>query len=448
MVRRFATSLTFIVLAALAIRAAYAWDYQAHLPHRALSAIPFLFESGNIAHSLATGGGFASPFRIDTGPTAWMTPVYPYLLAAVMKIFGPYTFASWVAAVAMNICFSSLVCVPLYFAAKRIGGSQYGAGLAAGAAWLWAVFPNAIQMTYQSLWDTSLSALTATTIFWATLRLAESRTLRAWVLYGLLWGFALMTNASLLSLLPFLLVWAAARDSQPRASRVAAAALVIVLCSIPWTIRNWRTFHAFIPLRSVLGLQLWCGNNPDAKVVWLGDNHPIHDQTERDKYVEMGEVPYMREKERNAIRYILTHPAREAHLIAGRFVMIWSAGTPAPVSDFIRSKSLWFRYVLLFNTVVAFGTLAGLIILFVQRSPYAIPAAVYPVIFPWAYYLTLALPRYRHPIEPVLILLTAICIHAALRRLRLRQNPPARSRENIRRIPRLSADSARALNRP
>jgi 4-amino-4-deoxy-L-arabinose transferase-like glycosyltransferase len=429
--RRILGSLTLIVIAALALRAAFAWSYQAHLPHRALSVIPFLFESGNIAHSIATGGGFASPFRIDTGPTAWMTPVYPYLLAAVMKLFGTYTFASWLAAVAINICFSCLVCIPLYFAAKKIGG----AGLAAGAAWLWAIFPNAIQMTYQSLWDTSVSAFLATTVFWATLRVAESRTLRAWILYGLLWGLALMTNASLLSALPLLAGWAAYRQRRAHAQSdyrlrgLVAAALVAAACCIPWTIRNWKVFHAFIPLRSVLGLQLWCGNNPEAKVVWLGGQHPIHDQAERDRYVELGEIAYMREKERNAIDYIGAHPVQEAQLIAGRFVSIWTAGTPTPVSDFLRTKSAWFRYVLLFNIAVAFGTLAGIVILFIRRSPFAFPTAVYPVVFPWAYYLTLALPRYRHPIEPVLLLLSAVAIQAIFARRRAAAPAPVQTKD-------------------
>ncbi len=84
-----------------------------------------------------------------------MTPVYPLLLAGIMKLFGAYTFPSYVAAVGMNICFSALTCIPLFFAAKRIGG----VGLAATAAWLWAVFPNAILLSFESLWETSLSAL-------------------------------------------------------------------------------------------------------------------------------------------------------------------------------------------------------------------------------------------------------------------------------------------------
>src|SRR5579871_5873361 len=100
------TSLPLILFVALAIRVAFVIDYKSHNSDRAVSVIPFLFESGNIAHSIATGHGFASPFRVDTGPTAWMTPVYPLLLGGVMRVFGPYTFHSYAAAVLLNILFS------------------------------------------------------------------------------------------------------------------------------------------------------------------------------------------------------------------------------------------------------------------------------------------------------------------------------------------------------
>lgn len=408
------TSLPLILFVAILLRGSFAWSYQAHNPHRALAAIPFLFESGNIAYSLASGHGFGSPLRIDTGPTAWMTPLYPLLLSAIMRIFGIYTFASWVAAISMNICFSAFACIPVYFAGKRVGG----AGLAAGAAWLWAVFPNAILLSFQSLWDTSLSALLGATALWATLRVAESARKREWSAYGLLWGVILMTNAAMLSLVPLLLGWAAFRNEKNNASALRNSALacgVIVLCCVPWTIRNYLVFHGIVPLRSTLGLQMWVGNNPRARVVWLGENHPINDSAERQRYIDMGELPYMAEKERDAVHYIVTHPGHEAELIAGRFVMLWSGGTPHPLDDFVRNHSAWFRFVLLFNLCAAGGALIGIVLLIRNRSIYGFPLAAGPVVFPFAYYLTLALPRYRHPVDPTLILLLAVAIAQAAR---------------------------------
>lgn len=401
------TSPILITVAALGLRLGFAWNYQQQFSHQALRVIPFLFESGNIADSIATGHGFASPFRVDTGPTAWTTPVYPLLLGGIMRLFGPYTFASYVAAVLVNIFFSALVCVPLFFAARRIGGLK----LAAVASCLWAVFPNAILLTYESLWETSLSALMGATILWATLRVMELRRPRAWCAYGLLWGLALMTNAVLLSLLPFLLgwmVWQARQLAKRPPPPVLVAIAVVVVCCIPWTVRNYVVFHSFVPLRSILGLQLWVGNNPEAKVTWRGEQHPIHDSAERRRYVDIGEIAYMREKEHAAIAYMLAHPGHEFELIAGRFVSFWSGGTPSPVHDLLASRSSWFRYVLIFNLAVALGTVLGIVRLGRAHSLYLFPVAVFPLILPWAYYLTLSLPRYRHPIDPVLILLTAV----------------------------------------
>jgi Dolichyl-phosphate-mannose-protein mannosyltransferase len=406
---------------ALGIRLLFAWDYASHRPRQALSVIPFLFESGNIAHSVATGKGFASPFRIDTGPTAWTTPLYPLLLGGLMRLFGPYTYASYAAAVAVNILFSSLVCVPLYFAGKRIGG----AGLGALAAWLWAIFPNAILLTYESLWETCVSAWLGAALLWATLRVSESARARAWCAYGLLFGLTLMTNAALLSLLPLLAGWALYRSSRRGQRWLRNAALTAGLAAagcLPWTIRNYTVFHTLIPLRSILGLQLWVGNNPEAKVIWLGEQHPIHDQIERQKYIDMGEVAYMRQKEADAVAYMASHPGREMALVAGRFVSLWSGGTPTPLHDFLTNSSFWFRYVLLFNVAAGLGALAGIFFLIRERSPYAFPSAVYPLVYPWAYYLTLALPRYRHPIDPIVLLLTAVSVlHAASR-----GKPPAK----------------------
>src|SRR2546427_10404075 len=37
---------------------------------------------------------FSSPFHLDTGPTAWVTPVYPYLVALVFRLFDSYSAAS------------------------------------------------------------------------------------------------------------------------------------------------------------------------------------------------------------------------------------------------------------------------------------------------------------------------------------------------------------------
>src|SRR5512136_453445 len=93
-VRGFAQSIGSMVLVALLIRLAVAgFLYSEQLdPER--DHWRFSYENGRLARSIAEGRGFSSPLFEDTGVSAWMTPVYPYLTAGVFKIFGIYSKAS------------------------------------------------------------------------------------------------------------------------------------------------------------------------------------------------------------------------------------------------------------------------------------------------------------------------------------------------------------------
>jgi hypothetical protein len=414
------TAPALIVAVAFALRIGFAWQQQLHIAHRALSTIPFLFEPGNIAYSIVTGHGFGSPLRDPTGPTAWTTPVYPFLLAGVFRLFGAYTFPAFVAAVALNITCSALTCLPVFYVGKKLGG--LGAG--AGAAWLWALFPNAIILPFASISDAALSALLAATILWTTIKLSDSPSgIRAACAYGLLWGFTLMTNATLLALLPFLLVWlapsnarrgGARRDKPPAIPGINAVAIaaIALLCCVPWTIRNYREFHTFVPLRSVFGLQLWLGNNDRAPGQTPGRLHPIDNAAERALYESQGEIAYMHQKMQEGLDFIRSHPLRTARSIAGRIAGTWTAETstgamPHPIRDFLRGPGFWPGYVLAWNLVIPIAALAGLIALLRRRNGYAFPVAVFPLILPVTYYFTLFQPRYRQPVDPVLMILAS-----------------------------------------
>ena len=266
--RRLVLSLPLIVIVALGARGAFAWHEGRQIPANLLGTVPFMQETGNIARSLVLGRGFSDALRERTGATAWLTPVYPLILAGVFRIFGIFTVASFMAAVTLNILFSAAACVPIFYAGRKIAG----VGVGATSAWLWAILPNAIMIPYEWIWDTCLTVLLAAVIFWFTLELAESRRARDWCLYGLLWGFALMTNPALASLLPFLLGWAAYQSSRMEESTASSGMRVIVLAALavllagsfclPWTVRNYVAFHRFVPLRSTFPMALWLGHNP------------------------------------------------------------------------------------------------------------------------------------------------------------------------------------------
>ena len=407
-----ATSLALILLIALGARVGYAWNQERQMRADLVGLVPFLNETGNIAFSLAKGHGFSSPYWQETGPTAWLTPVYPALVAALFKVFGIHTPHSFFAIVFLNVLFSTATCVPLFYIGKRVGGL----GVASGAAWLWAIFPNAILIPYQWVWDTSLAVLLMTTILWATLKLEDTQSARAWCGYGLLWGFALMTNPSLGSLLPVLLGWAAYRAcTQTRSGlmRLALAGGIAVLCCVPWTVRNYLAFHRFIPLRSNLPFELWLGNNEqfDEQSQVVPPSNP--ELAEIRNYIHMGETAFMQDKWRKATGFMRAHPRLEIALFARRFVATWT-GVEKPIESFRDTDSALVRVVIISNALAALGALCGLLALLRSRNIYAFPLAAVPIVYPLIYYVTHTSLRYRHPIDPVLLLLVAIAFAAAL----------------------------------
>jgi hypothetical protein len=414
--RKTVTSLVLILVVGFGIRLAFAWDQARKIPADALASAPFEQETGSIARSIAMGNGFSNPFGRETGPTAWLTPVYPLLVAAAFKTFGIFTVGSFLFLVLLNILFSTAACVPVFYAGKKVAG----VGVASGAAWLWALFPNAVMIPFEWIWDTSLAALLGAALLWATLELSESRHVRDWCAYGLLWGFTLMTNPSLGSLLPFLLGWAAHRSVRKADSRTkdrgwitrpAVALGLAVLCCIPWTIRNYTVFHRLVPLRSNFPLELYIGNNEN-----YDDKHPrypgpITKERETFRYFRLGETPFMDEEMRKAKNFIVTHPRVELILFGKRFVAFWT-GIPNPIDQFLATDSWLARGLILCATFSGIGALLGIAVLIRRHSEYTFPLAVFPLVFPFLYYITHTSLRYRHPIDPVVLLLTAIAVEA------------------------------------
>jgi hypothetical protein len=401
-----ATSFLLIVVVAFGVRVAFAWNQTAKLPREIAGVVAFQTETGHIAYSLTTGKGYASPFQRDSGPTAWLTPVYPLMVAEIFKVFGVYTRSSFFCAIFLNIVFSAVTCVPIFYAGKRIAG----VGVGSGGAWLWALFPNAILIPFEWIWDTSLAALLAAILLWATLELAESKRWGDWCAYGLVWGLTLMTNPAVAAVFPVLLGWLAyrtRREGRWHLAKPAVAVALALVCCVPWTVRNFVVFHRFIPFRSNFSYELYIGNNENYDELRIGLPAAINQDRETLRYLRMGETAFMDEERRKALQFIKSHPRMEMRLFAWRFVDFWM-GVPDPGRTFVETDSWLVRVILLGDLVSSLGALLGVVALFIRRNAYAIPLAAFPILFPLLYYVTHTSLRYRHPIDPVVLLLTAI----------------------------------------
>jgi Dolichyl-phosphate-mannose-protein mannosyltransferase len=406
-IRRLATSFRFIFLVALALRVGFL-VYEAHrIPANVLAYVPFDQEVGSVAKALAQGEGFCCLFGQPTGPTAWLVPVYPLLLAGIFRVFGVYTLASFYAAAFLNCLFSALACFPIFLAGKRVSGIP----AAAVAAWLWAFFPSGIVMPTEWIWDTSLSALLAASILWATVRLAESVRLRDYVVYGLLWGLSLLTNPALGALFPVLFGWIAYRHYRRGSLRPKSLGLVwaiLVAMCFPWTVRNAVQFHRLIPMRSNFSFELWRGNNE----VYDEHSREVNRITRFEqirRYAQLGESAFLEEKSQKARHFILNHPALVLSLFGRRILATWF-GTASPERDLLHPGSPLVAFILAWNIVVLLGTIMAFARLLILRSPFFLPIAAFPVAFPFVYYLTQTSLRLRHPCDPVLALMVVLAI--------------------------------------
>ena len=367
--------------------------------------LPYGYELGRVASAIASGQGFSSPLRfVDTGPTAWFTPVYPYVVAGIFKIWGIFSFESRIIIQASNCAFASLTVIPVYGIARR----TFGKRIAVGAAWAWVFLPTSLFFPITWIWDTTLAALFFALIFWATLAMRDARTMLAWAGYGGLWALGVLINPSLLSLFPFLAGWAVWQTHRDTPTRLevfgAAALLVFAIALVPWTIRNYRVFGKFIVLRSNFGLELWLGNNPAVPDTWSPWLHPNDSREEAEKFARMGEIAFMQEKEHEAFTFMRTHPADTLNFTFRRFINTWLAITDNP-SDAWSSSPLHLKGFIVLNLLLSVFTMLGALFANRVKPVEAFPYLMVLLVFPLIFYLTHSSLRYRFPMDPIMMVL-------------------------------------------
>jgi hypothetical protein len=422
LLKRTSTSLSVMVVVAFAIRIFAFWALQTHARVPVVTNLPYGYETGRIAKSIAEGHGFSSPLAVDTGPTVWLTPVYPYVLAGVFKIWGVYSYRSLMAIVTLDDIFSALTCIPIFYIGKRVAGTVVGAC----SAWYWVIFPNSVLISFEWIWDTALAALAAALILWATLAIADSKRVKDWIGYGLLWGAGLMVNAAIFAVAPFLFLWLALRVRGKGLGQMwlklpAIALIFMGIVCVPWTVRNYVVFHRVIVFRSNFGLELWLGNNDKVPDTWSGDLHPNDYEPERAKYAKLGEIEYMRQKQSEAIQFMEAHPRDTLRFFWRRFADNWM-GTWEPLQDGWSKMSLVNRSFLVSNISLSLLGMLGVLFMYREKNQYAFPLAIFPLIYPIVYYVTHSSLRYRHPIDPVMVVLAIFALAYPVRVLVQRRN--------------------------
>ena len=399
-IRPFFSSPWAMVIVAMALRLVVMRFVYTSLLDPARDHYAFGYEFGRIARSIATGQGFSSPYPEPTGPTALVGPVYAYLLAGVFKMFGVYSATSALVILTLNNLFSSFTCLPVFLIARRV----FGPAVAAWAGWTWAFFPYSVAGSNVWVWETILTALLLTLLLLYTLHLERSVSYIAWIGYGLLWGFTSLTSAVTLSTLPFFGIWILVRHRQDRANCVGplvAASLVFLVAVAPWTLRCSRTYGRFVAFRGNFGLEVMVGNSNDTSNPSNWNLLPGENRGELEKVHQVGEPAYLAEKQREAKEVIAHHLLRFAGQTLRRILYAWTDLWNFPPRWSLDASGLPDVLTYSFISLLAFAGLGWAIHnVRYDTIPLLIPLVCFPIVF----YLTHQDVRYRHPIDPVVVI--------------------------------------------
>ncbi|MFY9676353.1 MAG: glycosyltransferase family 39 protein [Terriglobales bacterium] len=378
---------------------------------------PFVLEHwafGRIGRSLATGHGFGNPMA-STGPSALLPPIYPYILAAIFKLFGVYTKSSIIDALVFNGIISSATCIPIYYLAKK----NFGERAAKWAGWGWALSPYGIYYGADWAWSTPLITLLLCCLFLWSLNLEEDSRATRWFAFGLVTGAAILTEPSILSVIPLLTLYTLYRryrQNRPWLAQVAAVAIAVAVIIAPWTYRNYELFHKLIPVRSGLGLELYIGNN-GYDLSWVNrDLHPNHNAAEQSEYERDGEIAYMNHKQHQAIDYIEAHPAWYAKMTVRRFIYLWT-GYWSLSRDYLKEEPLDPPNIFVCTTLTVL-MLIGLIKTARQNPALAMRYAIAFVFYPAVYCLTHPETYYLRPLDPLINILAMYAIESFVEKRR------------------------------
>lgn len=371
------------------------------------------WEMGWTARSIFLGHGFSSPFLPITGPTALVPPLYPYIIAAAFHLFGLYTSASAFAVLAFNSLCSALTCIPLYYLVRNSLQER----VARVASFAWAVYPFAVYFSADRVWDYALTGLLFTCCLLAAQKL-YTRGLLGWAGFGLLYGVAVLSNPSVISLLPFFLaiaVWRLLRAHRPWVSKALVACVAFILVCTPWTIRNQRVMHSRFFIRDGFWLEFYAGNNGDTTASNSAFAHPASNPAEMTKYQQMGEIAYMQQKRDLSINFVEHHPGFFAVATVRRVVRFWT-GFWSFSPGYLKFEPFDLPNVP-FCLFLMFFMVKG-----IMRWRRYDPAAMLPyllalAVFPLPYYITHSSMDYRQPIEPIIIVLVSIGLFGAGKKL-------------------------------
>ena len=276
-------------------------------------------EHNQIAFALYQGRGFSDPFHGPTGPTSWMPPVLPTLMATAYWLFSGSK-SHVIQIMIFTNAFSVLVSTWIVLRQAR----KLQLVLVSYAIVVVGLIVNFHQL-FQSTSDSGILMLVVNLLWLGIASLTRVK----WsngrcVGWGAFGGFCALCSPVIGG------VWAVLTSMYLLRSKaglvpLAISAFMAIVVVAPWTVRNRVVFGTWIPIKWNGMYELWQSQCLDNEGVL--DSRTLFDQpfsgysTQRKQYQEIGEIAFVREKGKIATRSIYENPVEFVRRLANR----WSA---------------------------------------------------------------------------------------------------------------------------
>jgi hypothetical protein len=258
----------------------------------------------NIARSLIDGGEFGNPFAGPTGPTAWMPPLLPSVLAALLWVSG----GDIDAVTAVIVWLQDLILIGTGLLVLALARQTTGVRVAT-LVFLVALlchFRLSFQFTHDCWLLLLLMDLLIAGLVW--LRPLRGSAVRAAV-WGAFGGLCAL-GSPVVGLTWGVLTLACA--GRGRKWRFLVAALAAMSVVAPWMARNYDIFGRLIPVKSNLAFELYQSQVLQPSGVLELSSYATHPyktgNSEGKEYRQLGEIAYLDRKMEQFLNAIRTDP--------------------------------------------------------------------------------------------------------------------------------------------
>ena len=387
-----------------------------------------------LANSLLDGKGYTFekfwyPFTPPHTPTAHWSFLYPLYLAGVYALFGVFPLA---ARLIQALISATLATWLFYRLGKRLFGEQVGvlaAGL--GAVYAYFIFYDAALMTESFYILGVLGMLDLALVIAGDSRAKQPgqarREIFTWILLGVVMGITTLIRQAILLWLPFLLawiIWVRRGKTGFRWWQPAIALGILAVFILPWTIRNYRAYGAFLPLNSNAGYALYSANHPDHGVHFDQDYAaPLPPEL---RSQGLNEAEWNTALTRRGLAFMIEDPQRYLLLSLNRvsiFFNFWLLPESSISGNLMRLLSFG-----LYLPFFVFGLLRS-------RSSWRKCSLIYlfVLVYSLMHILTWSSVRYRLPVDAALMPFAALAVVEIAERIKTTftsRAPPAREISN------------------